>query len=116
MEIFDLNESKGYDKHRCLDGKFVDFYTHDCRNDIVSRIEDAIHSRDGAHSRTDERIHYNGLLSILRRKLRDIDKGLTMLQAELEEETVNESSQRRQVVKAGDLESGKRILKLAGLF
>ena len=117
-EIFELTESKKYDKHRCMNGNHVDFYSIECRKDVIARIEDAIHSRDGAGSRTDERIHYNGLLSVLRRKLRDIDKELAHLQFELQRKNLRESLDKpvRSLTEREKIDPEQRILRLAGLF
>ena len=116
-EIFELTESKNRDKHRCMNGKYVDFYSIDCKNDLLSRIDDAIYLRDCAGSRTDERIHYNGLLSVLRRKLRDIDRELTMIQMETKRKNMQESlSQPNKSLNRRKIDSDQRILKMAGLF
>jgi len=60
--------------HRCLDGDEVTLDTPKCVADIEYRIEDAVSSRDACKTRTDARVHYNGLLKVLRRKLRQAHK------------------------------------------
>ena len=56
--------------HRCVDGKVVPMDTPRCVKDLEYRIEDAAADRDACVTRTDARVHYNGLLNVLRRKLR----------------------------------------------
>ena len=58
------------EKHRCLNGKSVGVGTKSCILDLERRIDDAVSSRDSCDMRSDARLHYNGLLKILRRKLR----------------------------------------------
>ena len=60
--------------HRCMPGKMVKMSSLKCQKDLEKRIEDAASHRDGSGSRTDARLHYNGLLRILRRKLRQAIK------------------------------------------
>ena len=62
--------SGGDDMHRCINGNIVPMGAPECTLDIVYRIEDAAAERDSHPPRTDARTHYNGLLNILRRKLR----------------------------------------------
>ncbi len=63
-----LNESA--EKHRCINGRSVGFGTIACVKDLEKRITDAVVNRDSSDMRSDSRLHYNGLLKILRRKLR----------------------------------------------
>ena len=58
------------DKHRCMNGRVVGTGTKACVIDLEKRIDDAKANRDGCDMRSDARLHYNGLLKILRRKLR----------------------------------------------
>ena len=58
------------EKHRCINGRLVGFGTAACSRDLEKRIEDAVINRDSSDMRSDSRLHYNGLLKILRRKLR----------------------------------------------
>ena len=67
-------ESSAADEHRCLSGQMVPVESEACFHDVVARIEDATATRDQCCLRTDEREHYNGLLKILRRKLRRAKK------------------------------------------
>ena len=60
--------------HRCMNGRLVKSSSPLCVRDLNARIDDAIDSRDSCKSRTDSRLHYNGLLRILRRKLRKSTK------------------------------------------
>lgn len=66
--------SAGEDMHRCISGDVVPVGTPECTLDIVYRIEDATSERDAHPHRTDARTHYNGILNILRRKLRHSKK------------------------------------------
>ena len=53
-----------------IKGKNVDFGCEACIKDLEYRIEDMKTSRDQQAYRTDSRVHYNGVLRILRRMLR----------------------------------------------
>lgn len=67
-------EGDAVEMHRCMDGKIVPFGCDASIVDIEGRIEDASHSRDMCPGRTDSREHYNGILKVLRRKLRRAHK------------------------------------------
>ncbi len=69
-------ESSSADEHRTLSGKMVPVESEACFHDVAARIEDATATRDQCCLRTDEREHYNGLLKILRRKLRRAKKSI----------------------------------------
>ncbi len=58
------------EKHRCMNGRLVGVSTVSCVKDLEKRIDDAVTSRDACDIRSDARLHYNGLLKILRRKMR----------------------------------------------
>ena len=58
------------EKHRCMNGRTVGVGTKACILDLEKRIDDAVANRDSCDMRSDSRLHYNGLLKILRRKLR----------------------------------------------
>lgn len=58
------------DKHRCMNGRSVKLGSTMCLRDLEKRIDDAATSRDSCDIRSGARLHYNGLLKILRRKLR----------------------------------------------
>ena len=60
--------------HRCMNGKSVRMDSPKCVKDIEYRIDDAREDRDACAGRTDAREHYNGLLKVLRRKLRRAKK------------------------------------------
>jgi hypothetical protein len=61
---------EGDEKHRCMNGRSVKIGSKACVNDLEKRIHDAVTTRDSCDLRSDARLHYNGLLKILRRKLR----------------------------------------------
>ena len=60
--------------HRCVSGDMVSLDSPECVADLEFRIEDAAADRDACNTRTDARVHYNGLLKVLRRKLRQSKK------------------------------------------
>ena len=60
--------------HRCVSGEMVPLDTPECVEDLQFRIDDAAADRDACSTRTDSRVHYNGLLKVLRRKLRQSKK------------------------------------------
>jgi hypothetical protein len=66
--------SSGDDMHRCINGDVVSMSSPECVIDIAYRIEDATADRNSSAKRTDTRTHYNGILNILRRKLRKSKK------------------------------------------
>ena len=71
--------------HRCVSGDMVSMDSPECVTDLEFRIEDAAADRDACNTRTDARVHYNGLLKVLRRKLRQARK----LQPEVELEVLD---------------------------
>jgi len=58
------------EQHRTLGGKYIPFGCQQCVDDLETRISDAAERRDSLTHRSDARIHYNGLLKVLRRDLR----------------------------------------------
>jgi hypothetical protein len=60
--------------HRCINGESVPPDSSECVDDLTFRIDDAREDRDACPTRTDAREHYNGLLRVLRRKLRQSRK------------------------------------------
>ena len=66
------------DLHRCMDGTMVDPQSLECHDDIVMRIEDAVHQRDSHSCGTENRIYYNGLLKGLRKKRNRLSKHLAL--------------------------------------
>lgn len=71
-EAVSLGDAK--ELHRCMNGKMVPFGSKVCVLDIDRRIDDAMYHRDECPGRTDSREHYNGILKVLRRKLRRAKK------------------------------------------
>jgi len=69
-----IAEAPDHEQHRCFDGTMVPAESQECYIDVVTRIEDATETRDACPSRTDAREHYNGLLKVLRRKMRKAKK------------------------------------------
>ena len=65
-----IREGQASEMHRCLNGKNVPFGCQTCIVDIENRIDDARADRDLCPARSDAREHYNGILKVLRRKLR----------------------------------------------
>ena len=68
-----LREASASDKselHRCLSGDVVTLDSPKCVPDLEFRIDDLSACRDDCHTRSDSRAHYNGMLKVLRRKLR----------------------------------------------
>ena len=62
------------DRHRCMNGKIVDFGSSACIKDITKRIEDLTHTRDGLSRGTSDRGSFNGHLKFMRQKLRAAKK------------------------------------------
>jgi len=62
------------EKHRCMNGRSVRLGSKACVLDLEKRIDDAVTTRDACDLRSDARLHYNGLLKILRRKMRQAVK------------------------------------------
>lgn len=72
-----INEVVASDKpelHRCLSGDVVTLDSPKCVPDLEFRIDDLSACRDDCHTRSDSRAHYNGMLKVLRRKLRQARK------------------------------------------
>jgi len=72
--ISEVVRNDGPEMHRCINGKSVKMSSPRCVKDIMHRIDDARQERDACPGRTDAREHYNGLLRVLRRKLRRSQK------------------------------------------
>ncbi len=77
---FLIQESVGPELHRCMDGTMVDPSSQACHDDIVGRIEDAVHHRNSHSCGTENRIYYNGLLKGLRQKRNRLAKSLAFSQ------------------------------------
>ena len=71
-----IEQKKKGGQHKCLTGRVVKFYSDRARGDIEKRITDATHSRNEENLRSAARSHYNGILKVLRGKLRDINRNL----------------------------------------
>ena len=69
-----ITEGSALELHRTMGGDMVPFGCDTCVDDISSRIDDATYGRDSCPGRTDSREHYNGILKVLRRKLRRAHK------------------------------------------
>lgn len=66
-----LNEfAEGVATHTTLAGKIVPYDCKECYNDLIKRLEDAMHYRDTCPRGSADRVHYNGLLGIYRSKIR----------------------------------------------
>jgi|TARA_Y100000034_G_scaffold123516_1_gene170367 hypothetical protein len=106
-----LVEKKKKRQHKCITGRVVNFYSERTRSDLEKRIDDAIHSRNDESHRTDARSYYNGVLRVLRRKLRDVNR-------ELAKKELTETSSVDQMIPKPSRRgtSGQRILKLSGIL
>ena len=69
-----IKEGAVQEMHRTATGVMVPFGCDECVGDIEHRIDDAKYERDSCPGRTDAREHYNGILKVLRRKLRRANK------------------------------------------
>lgn len=69
-----IREMANEETHRCLNGACVPLESPECTIDLEFRIADAAADRDSFNTRSDARAHYNGLLKVLRRKLRQSKK------------------------------------------
>ena len=110
-DVQDLIEAKKSGKHLCLSGRYVNCYSETCKNDLQRRIKDAIHFRDHADCRTDARTYYNGLLRVLRRKFREVERELNKRQLAEDSRRLPEKRRERRKVTID-----QRILKLSGLL
>ena len=110
-DISYLIEQKKAGKHRCLTGSFVKLYSLRAKSDLEKRIADAIHTRDHETHRSDARTYYNGILNVLRRKLRDVNRELTK-SGLIEVHTI--PLERRRSCR--DRTHSSRLLKLSGLL
>ena len=96
-----LAEVRKNNKHLTMSGKLVEIGSPACIHDLRSRIDDTVYFRDLCCTRSDERTYYNGVLKVLRRKLREAEKG-----------PINESLRKRISRTSGS----NRVLKLAGII
>lgn len=98
-------------QHKCLTGRVVKFYSERTRSDLEKRIEDAVHSRNDESHRTDARSYYNGVLKVLRRKLRDVNRELAKKELN---ESFTLSPGRPRIKRRGNTD--QRVLKLSGII
>ena len=110
LERFLLLEASKSGKHMTMNGKFVNCHSIACKKDLQKRIADAIHSRDHASTRSDERAYYNGVLRVLRRRLREVEKTLAS------RDTLNEYHQQKRLRRRTSREASTRLLQKAGIF
>ena len=109
IDFWLLFEAHHRGQHLTMLGDFVDCNSHDCAIDLQTRIKDAVRTRDLSSTRSDERIYYNGVLRILRRRLREVEREIKKKDVPLtERKTV-----RSRIRGKGD---SNRALHLAGLL
>ena len=72
--INEVMHEQPVEMHRCISGDSVPIDSPECIEDLQFRLDDAASDRDVYDTRTDARVHYNGLLKVLRRKLRQSKK------------------------------------------
>ena len=104
LDLTLMLEAQKRGQHLTMDGTLVNCTSVDCQADLERRISDAVHTRDLATTRSDERIYYNGVLRVLRRKLRDVKK-------DLQQEGAND-----RVARSKATSNSARMLRLAGIF
>jgi hypothetical protein len=90
-----------------MDGNLVDCQSESCASDLADRIRDAIYTRDSSSTRSDERSYYNGILRVLRRRLREVENNLK------EAGQLTESKKRSLRRSASE---SSRLMKLAGIL
>lgn len=96
-----LAEVKKSKKHLTMSGNLVEIGSTACIHDLKNRIDDTVYFRDLCCTRSDERTYYNGVLKVLRRKLREAEKS-----------TITESVRKR-ISKSSN---SNRVLKMAGII
>jgi len=106
-----IEQKKKDGQHKCLTGRLVKFYSDRARSDIEKRISDATHSRNEEKMSSAARSHYNGVLKVLRGKLRDINRNLP--KDDISESHVVPRTTRRH--RRGVLHA-RRLLKLSGVL
>jgi len=97
-----ISEVKKGNKYLTMTGSLVDFRSPACVEDLKHRIDDTAHFRDLCCTRSDERTYYNGVLKVLRRKLR-----------EAERHPLQEGGPHKRLSRAS---GSNRVLKLAGII
>ncbi len=112
IDLFLLLEASKADKHMTIAGRLVNCHSDACARDLRKRIEDAVYSRDLATTRSDERTYYNGILKVLRRRLREVEKELKSRQERLTEGTTAAKRQSRSRARRQSI----RLLQRAGIL
>jgi|TARA_R110000824_G_scaffold247647_1_gene436716 hypothetical protein len=107
LDLLLLCEEKNATPHMKMDGTLVGCLSGECAEDLRHRIGDAVHTRDSSTTRSDERSYYNGILRVLRRRLREVEKHLS--EEGVLQEAENKSSRR-------SIGESSRIMKLAGIL
>ena len=72
--ISEVVKAPSSEMHRCLSGDVVTLDSPKCIPDLEFRIDDTKSCRDDCDTRSDARAHYNGMLKVMRRKLRQARK------------------------------------------
>ena len=109
IDFWLLFEAHHRGQHLTMLGNFVDCDSHDCAIDLQKRIEDAVHTRDLCTTRSDERTYYNGVLRVLRRRFREVEREIKKKDLPLTERKNARSRLRR-------MSDSNRALHLAGLL
>jgi hypothetical protein len=78
--------------HLTLKGKYVPYESNDCYFDLKRRIEDAELQRNCCDRGTAARMHYNGLLSLLRNKIKKHPQFKTNIVVSLNENILKEEA------------------------
>ena len=107
LDLLLLCEEKKENLHMKMDGTLVGCLSGDCAEDLRHRIGDAVHTRDSSGTRSDERSYYNGILRVLRRRLREVEK-------HLREEAVIQESENKTSRRA--TRESSRMMTLAGIL
>ncbi len=107
IDLIFLAEAHKKNLHMMLDGEFVDCNSLDCAKDLRRRIEDTTYNRDLSSTRSDERSYYNGVLRVLRRRLKEVEKHLSTKPNMLEfKQRISTKRKKR----------SSRLMKLAGIL
>jgi hypothetical protein len=107
IDLILLCESHKKSPHMRMDGNIVDCQSESCASDLRDRIRDTAYTRDSSSTRSDERSYYNGVLRVLRRRLREVENHLK------KEGQLTESKKRS--LRRSTSESS-RLMKLAGIL
>jgi len=107
LDILLLCEEKKSTPHMMMDGTLVGCLSGECAEDLQHRIVDAVNTRDSSSTRSDERSYYNGILRVLRRRLREVEKHLRT--EGVLQESGNKPARR-------SFRESSRMMKLAGIL